>query len=83
MATDVPSHNIVEVGKALISLIKPSRTIRQLVATIKGPDFPGGGQIITSTQDILQVYETGRGNIKFRHLGGWKNCPEDSGKLWF
>ncbi len=67
MATDVPSHNIVEVGKALISLIKkPSRTVRQLVATIKGPDFPGGGQIITSTQDILQVYETGRGSIRVR-----------------
>ncbi|HQT80872.1 MAG: DNA topoisomerase IV subunit A [Ferrovum sp. 37-45-19] len=67
MATEIPSHNMREVAKAVISLIqKPDTTISQIVRAIKGPDLPGGGQIISSHSDILSAYETGRGSLKIR-----------------
>lgn len=67
MATEVPSHNLREVSSAVIALIKkPSMTIKQVMRYIKGPDFPGGAQIITSTSDIAEVYSTGRGAMRVR-----------------
>lgn len=67
MATDIPSHNLVEVATAAIALIKKSElTTASLLDIIPGPDFPGGGQIISAQKDILQAYETGRGSIKVR-----------------
>ncbi|MDA1331328.1 MAG: DNA topoisomerase IV subunit A [Proteobacteria bacterium] len=67
MATEVPSHNLVEVSLAVVSLIKkPDMTIKQVMRHIKGPDFPGGAQIITSPSDIEEVYATGRGAVRVR-----------------
>lgn len=67
MATEIPSHNLVEVANAAIALIKkPDLSTANLLEMIPGPDFPGGGQIISAQKDILQAYETGRGSIKLR-----------------
>ena len=67
MATEVPSHNLSEVSSAVVSLIKkPDMSIKQVMHHIKGPDFPGGAQIITSSSDIAEVYTTGRGAVRVR-----------------
>ena len=67
MATEVPSHNLSEVSSAVVSLIKkPEMSIKQVMRHIKGPDFPGGAQIITSSSDISEVYTTGRGAVRVR-----------------
>ena len=71
MACSFPSHNISEVMAALISMIKdPDITVSQLMKHIKGPDFPGGGIILTSKSEIKNAYEQGLGAVKIR--GEWK-----------
>ncbi|WP_210404885.1 DNA topoisomerase IV subunit A [Hahella sp. CCB-MM4] len=67
MATDVPPHNLREVAEACIHLLEhPSATVQDLTTFIPAPDFPTGGEIISSTQDLQQMYETGRGSVKMR-----------------
>jgi len=67
MATEVPSHNLKEVAKAAAALAKnPNIKDDKLLSYIHGPDFPGGGQIISSTTDIREAYVTGRGSLKMR-----------------
>ena len=67
MATEIPSHNLVEVADAAVALIKnPALTTADLLTILPGPDFPGGGQIISSEKDFLQAYNTGRGSLKVR-----------------
>ena len=67
MATEIPSHNLREVAEAAIALMKsPKLTTAQLLEIMPGPDYPGGAQIISSTAEIAQIYETGRGSIKVR-----------------
>ncbi|KPC52154.1 DNA topoisomerase IV subunit A [Amantichitinum ursilacus] len=67
MATEVPSHNLGEVAEASVALIRnPQATVSDLMQMIKGPDLPGGGQIISGYKDILSAYETGRGSLKLR-----------------
>ncbi|HZP92597.1 MAG TPA: DNA topoisomerase IV subunit A [Burkholderiales bacterium] len=67
MATEVPSHNLNEVANAAIALIKdPNLSVRQLMRTIKGPDFPGGAQIITSRDEMVEAYASGRGSVRVR-----------------
>ncbi len=71
MATSIPPHNLGEVIKACIALIEDkSLSIRKLMQYIKGPDFPTGGELVASRNDLVQVYETGRGSLKLR--GRWK-----------
>ncbi len=71
MATNIPPHNLTEVIKACIHLIKnPEATTAQLMRFIKGPDFPLGGRLVTDRREIRQAYETGRGGVKVR--GEWK-----------
>ncbi|MBV1775577.1 DNA topoisomerase IV subunit A [Burkholderiaceae bacterium DAT-1] len=71
MATEIPPHNLREVAEAAITLIKrPSTTIPELMEHITGPDFPGGGQIISPAKDILAAYENGRGSLAVR--ARWK-----------
>ncbi|HEV7617936.1 MAG TPA: DNA topoisomerase IV subunit A [Burkholderiaceae bacterium] len=70
LATEIPSHNLQEVAKAAVALIRnPKLTHRELMEFIPGPDFPGGGQIITSPTAIAEMYETGRGSLKVRARG--------------
>nr|WP_312989224.1 DNA topoisomerase IV subunit A [Comamonas koreensis] len=67
LATEIPSHNLREVADACVALIKkPAMTDFDLQQIIPGPDFPGGGQIISSDKDIADAYRTGRGSIKVR-----------------
>ncbi len=67
MATDILPHNLKEVIQATIHLLeKPKSTTADLCQFIKGPDFPTDAEIITSPDDILRTYETGRGSIKMR-----------------
>lgn len=67
MATEIPSHNLVEVGNAAIAIIRdPALETEALLEHIKGPDFPGGGQIITPRADMVSAYRTGRGSVRVR-----------------
>ena len=67
MATEIPSHNLIEVGNAAIAIIRdPALETEGLLEHIKGPDFPGGGQIITPRADMVAVYRSGRGSIRVR-----------------
>ncbi|WP_323011417.1 DNA topoisomerase IV subunit A [Castellaniella sp.] len=67
MATEIPSHNLREVAQACVALLrKPTLPDEDLYRMIPGPDFPGGGQIISSPQDIAQIYASGRGSLKAR-----------------
>ena len=71
MATEIPPHNLREVAKAAIALIrKPKITLAELMEHITGPDFPGGGQLISSQKEIADAYETGRASLKLR--ARWK-----------
>ncbi|HWT71473.1 MAG TPA: DNA topoisomerase IV subunit A [Oxalicibacterium sp.] len=71
MATEIPSHNLREVAKAAVALIRnPKLTHDELMAIIPGPDFPGGGQIITPPAAISEMYASGRGSLKVR--AAWK-----------
>ncbi len=67
MATEIPSHNLTEVANAAIAMIKdPNLSVRQIMRHIKGPDFPGGAQIITSREDMVEAYSSGRGSVRLR-----------------
>ena len=67
MATEIPSHNLREVARACVALLrKPGLPDEELFALVPGPDFPGGGQIITPPEDIAQIYAGGRGTLKAR-----------------
>jgi topoisomerase IV subunit A len=71
LATEVPSHNLREIAAAAVALIKdPKLSDDDFAALIPGPDFPGGGQIISSTDEIRSAYASGRGSLKLR--ARWK-----------
>lgn len=71
LATEIPSHNLTEVAKAAVAMIRdPKITHAELMAIIPGPDFPGGGQIITPAAQIAEMYASGRGSMKVR--ARWK-----------
>ena len=67
MATNIPPHNIGEISKALIKLLKnPNTTVSQLMTIIPGPDFPTGGEIIDSNSLIKEAYSKGKGSLRLR-----------------
>ncbi|PIQ51157.1 MAG: DNA topoisomerase IV subunit A [Comamonadaceae bacterium CG12_big_fil_rev_8_21_14_0_65_59_15] len=71
LATEIPSHNLREVADACVALIKsPNLSDDELLALLPGPDFPGGGQIISSAAEIAEAYRSGRGSFKCR--ARWK-----------
>lgn len=71
LATEIPSHNLREVADACVALIKnPKLSDEGIAEFIAGPDYPGGGQIISSAADITAAYRTGRGSLKVR--ARWK-----------
>ena len=70
MATNIPPHNLGEVCTALIRLLENDEIGNaQLCRYIKGPDFPTGGQILNTPEEIKQIYRTGSGSIRLR--GTW------------
>jgi topoisomerase IV subunit A len=71
LATEVPSHNLREIAAAAIALIRNDRLSDEDFADlIPGPDYPGGGQIISGVEEIRAAYATGRGSLKLR--ARWK-----------
>ncbi len=71
LATEIPSHNLREVADACVALVKnPRLTDDELFALLPGPDYPGGGQIISPAGDIQDAYRSGRGSLKVR--ARWK-----------
>lgn len=80
MATNIPPHNTGEVCLALLKLLD-NREIKdyQLVANdaIQGPDFPTGGRILNTRQELRDIYETGQGSFKIR--SNWKAGPASRG----
>src|SRR5690606_3441969 len=67
MATEIPSHNLREVAQACVSLLRnPNLSDQDIHEIVPGPDFAGGGQIISAADDIAAVYAQGRGSIKAR-----------------
>ncbi|MSQ54797.1 MAG: DNA topoisomerase IV subunit A [Betaproteobacteria bacterium] len=66
-STRIPSHNLKEVAAAAAHVIRhPKASVKDVLDILPGPDFPGGGQIIASKDELLQAYETGRGSIGMR-----------------
>jgi DNA gyrase/topoisomerase IV subunit A len=69
MATNIPPHNLGEVCRALLKLLNdPDIKDYQLVANdaVQGPDFPTGGQIINTKEELREIYRTGQGTVKLR-----------------
>src|SRR5262247_927901 len=66
-STRIPSHNLKEVAAAAAHLIKhPRAKLEDLLEIMPGPDFPGGGQIISPKAEIREAYATGRGSLVMR-----------------
>jgi DNA gyrase subunit A len=75
MATNIPPHNIGEVCTALVKLLdNEDLSSAQLCRYVKGPDFPTGGQILNSPDELKEIYKTGSGSIRLR--GTWDIGPE-------
>lgn len=71
LATEIPSHNLREVAAAAVAMIRnPKMSHAELMTIVPGPDFPGGGQIITPASSIADMYAVGRGSMKVR--ARWK-----------
>ncbi|MCH7345797.1 DNA topoisomerase IV subunit A [Pelomonas sp. CA6] len=71
MATEVPSHNLREVADAAVALLKNDKlSDDELFTKLPGPDYPGGGQLISSPDEIRAAYASGRGSLKLR--ARWK-----------
>src|SRR5256714_940461 len=66
-STRIPPHNLKEVAAAAAHVIKhPRAKIEDILEILPGPDFPGGGQVISPAEEIRQAYETGRGSLLLR-----------------
>ena len=68
MATNIPPHNLGEVTKALLALLDSNRDlpIEKILKHIQGPDFPTGGVILNTHEEIQQIYGNGQGGIRLR-----------------
>jgi DNA gyrase subunit A len=78
MATNIPPHNLNEICTALIKLLdNPDLTSVQLCRYVKGPDFPTGGQMLNSPEELKQIYKTGSGAVRVRAT--WEEGPVTRG----
>ena len=66
MATEIPPHNLREVGEACALTLEAGDKAAAIVDSIAGPDFPGGGQIISPAEEIARAYASGRGSVRVR-----------------
>ena len=67
MATNIPPHNLGEVVDAAVALVKsPNARLDTLLKHVQGPDFPTGGRILNTPEEIAKIYETGEGAIDLR-----------------
>ncbi len=80
MATNIPPHNLKEVVNALIALLDNRELpLERILKSIHGPDFPTGGVILNSAEEIRQIYATGQGTIKLR--GQYEPHPDRPGAI--
>jgi topoisomerase-4 subunit A len=80
LATEIPSHNLREVAAAAVALIKdPQLSDDALHQVLPGPDFPGGGQIISTEAEIREAYAGGRGSLRPARAGRSRIWPAASG----
>src|ERR1043165_2549416 len=78
MATNVPPHNLGEICTALVKLLdNPDLSSVQLCRYVKGPDFPTGGQILNTPEELKDIYKTGSGAIRLRAT--WEEGPSTRG----
>ena len=78
MATNVPPHNLAEVCAALVKLLdNPDLSSVQLCRYVRGPDFPTGGQILNSADELKEIYRTGSGTVRLRAT--WEEGPASRG----
>ena len=71
MATSIPPHNPGEVIDACLEMIdEPDVSMKKLLRKVKGPDFPTGGELLSTKHEIEEVYSTGQGSLRLR--GTWK-----------
>jgi len=79
MATNIPPHNLSEVCTALVKMIDADLELSsaQLRRYVKGPDFPTGGQIVNTSEELKEIYDTGSGTIRIRAT--WQKGPETRG----
>ncbi len=69
MASDILPHNLTEVANACIHLLdNPQADIKAICEYIKGPDFPTEAEIISPSETIRAMYESGNGSIKMRAI---------------
>lgn len=69
LATDIPPHNLREVVSATIHLLEqPKASVADLCEHVQAPDFPGGAEIISSRDELLQIYSTGNGMLRSRSI---------------
>ena len=74
MATNIPPHNLNEICHALLKLAdNEDLTSAQLCRYVKGPDFPTGGQILNSSEELREIYKTGSGTVRLRST--WEEGP--------
>lgn len=67
MATEIPPHNLREVAAAALAMLEtPDLSVADLMRLMPGPDFPGGGQVISSADEIVAAYSAGKGSLKMR-----------------
>lgn len=79
MATNIPPHNLKDTIRAILDLCEDSEISNsQLVATLKGPDFPTGCAIINTKRELNEIYDSGRGIIRMR--GTWQIEDQERGK---
>ena len=67
MATDIPSHNINEVIDSTIKVLEnPKSELKDLLKIIKGPDFSNGALMVASSEELFEMYSSGRGSFKIQ-----------------
>lgn len=80
MATNIPSHNVVEVIDASLMLLEnPATEIDELMEVFHGPDFPTGGLLVDSPAIIKHAYTTGRGAFRVRARFGEQEKGQGAG----
>ena len=67
MATDIPSHNINEIIDATIKILEEPKTpLKEILKIIKGPDFSNESPVIINSEELEEMYSSGRGGFKIQ-----------------
>ncbi|MGL4673596.1 MAG: DNA topoisomerase IV subunit A, partial [Wohlfahrtiimonas sp.] len=67
MATDIPPHNLMEIANATCALIdQPNLTLEALMQYVPAPDFPTGGEIVNTKEELVKIYTQGTGSVRLR-----------------